>query len=241
MVNQKLALHILQNMGYRADVAGNGLEVLEALRRQSYDVVLMDVQMPEMDGLTATRLICQEWSNKEASGTPTPRPRIIALTANAMQEDRQMCLDAGMDDYISKPIQVEELVQALRKCSTPTPNSQLAPIDAKVIQEFRASAGESASAFLAELIDCYLEETPKQLQAIEAAVAQGDANALGQEAHTLKSSSAALGATTIANLCKELEVMSSTGASLVALEKVLQLKAEYERAKAALEIERLHC
>ena len=99
LVNQRLALFLLQKMGYRADVAGNGMEVLEALRRQSYDVVLMDVQMPEMDGLTATRLICQEWLPKE-------RPRIIAMTANAMQGDRQVCLDAGMDDYLSKPIRV---------------------------------------------------------------------------------------------------------------------------------------
>jgi len=102
LVNQKLALFILQKMGYRADVAGNGLEVLEALRRQFYDVVLMDVQMPQMDGLAATRLICQQW-------LPTKRPRIIAMTANAMQGDRQICLDAGMDDYVTKPIQMEEL------------------------------------------------------------------------------------------------------------------------------------
>lgn len=101
LVNQKLGLFILQNMGYRADVAGNGLEVLQALRRQSYDVVLMDVQMPEMDGLTTTQLICQDW-------LPSVRPRIIAMTANAMQGDRQACLDAGMDDYVSKPIRVEE-------------------------------------------------------------------------------------------------------------------------------------
>ncbi len=108
-VNQKVALHLLQRLGYRADVAGNGLEVLEALHRQSYDVVLMDVQMPEMDGLSATRRICQQWSH-------TSRPRIIAMTANAMQEDREACLKAGMDDYVSKPVRVEALVQALNRC-----------------------------------------------------------------------------------------------------------------------------
>ncbi|HEY9794473.1 MAG TPA: response regulator, partial [Leptolyngbyaceae cyanobacterium] len=109
VVNQKVALHLLQRMGYRADVVGNGLEVLEALSRQSYDVVFMDVQMPEMDGLATTSRICQEWSRIE-------RPRIIAMTANAMQGDREMCLEAGMDDYISKPIRVEELVRVLSKC-----------------------------------------------------------------------------------------------------------------------------
>jgi signal transduction histidine kinase/CheY-like chemotaxis protein len=105
VVNQKLALRILQRMGYRADLASNGIEALESIQRQTYDVVLMDVQMPEMDGLEATRRICARW--------PTGRPRIIAMTANAMQGDRDMCLAAGMDDYITKPIRVERLVEAL--------------------------------------------------------------------------------------------------------------------------------
>jgi PAS domain S-box-containing protein len=109
VVNQKLALRLLAKMGYRADVAANGLEAIQALERQPYDVVLMDVQMPEMDGLEATRQICERWPVGE-------RPRIIAMTANAMQGDREICLAAGMDDYVSKPIRVEELVQALARC-----------------------------------------------------------------------------------------------------------------------------
>jgi len=109
VVNQKLALRLLAQMGYRADVAANGLEAVQALERQPYDVVLMDVQMPEMDGLEATRRICERWPGGE-------RPRIIAMTANAMQGDREMCLAAGMDDYVSKPIRVDELVQALARC-----------------------------------------------------------------------------------------------------------------------------
>ncbi len=106
-VNQKLAIRLLQQMGYRADVAGNGLEAIEAVERQKYDVILMDVQMPEMDGLEATREIRKL---KVAA-----QPRIIAMTANAMQGDREMCLAAGMDDYISKPIRIEELVNALNQ------------------------------------------------------------------------------------------------------------------------------
>ena len=105
-VNQKLALRLLSQMGYRADVAGNGLEAIQAVERQPYDVVLMDVQMPDMDGLEATRRICARWSRGQ-------RPRIIAMTANAMQGDREICLEAGMDDYVRKPIRVEELVAAL--------------------------------------------------------------------------------------------------------------------------------
>ena len=108
VVNQKLALRLLQQMGYRADLASNGVEAVESVERQAYDVVLMDVQMPEMDGLEATRRICARWTDGE-------RPRIVAMTANAMQGDREMCLAAGMDDYLTKPIRVERLVEALKR------------------------------------------------------------------------------------------------------------------------------
>ena len=107
-VNQKLALRLLSQMGYRADVAANGLEAIQALERQAYDVVLMDVQMPEMDGLEATRRICARWPRGQ-------RPQILAMTAHAMEGDRQVCLEAGMDDYVSKPVRVDELVAALRE------------------------------------------------------------------------------------------------------------------------------
>ncbi|HKG52797.1 MAG TPA: GAF domain-containing protein [Anaerolineales bacterium] len=106
-VNQKLALRILKQMGYRADIASNGLEAIESIERQTYDVILMDVQMPEMDGLEATRQIIAKW--------PQKHPRIVGLTANALEGDREQCLAAGMDDYIAKPIRVEELVDALER------------------------------------------------------------------------------------------------------------------------------
>jgi signal transduction histidine kinase/CheY-like chemotaxis protein len=107
-VNQKVALRILDKLGYRADVASNGLEAIEALERQPYDVVLMDVQMPELDGLDATRRICERWPAES-------RPRIIAMTANAMIEDREACFAAGMDDYVAKPVRAEELADALSR------------------------------------------------------------------------------------------------------------------------------
>ncbi len=108
-VNQKVGMHLLASLGYRADLAANGLEVLEALNRQAYDVVLMDVQMPEMDGLEATRRIVA------AQPDPLLRPWIIAITANAIQGDREICLAAGMDDYITKPVQKTELQEALER------------------------------------------------------------------------------------------------------------------------------
>jgi len=109
-VNQKLAMHMLEQMGYRADLASNGIEAIESLERQPYDVVFMDVQMPDLDGLEATRKI--------RVMSQLAQPRIIAMTANAMQGDREMCIAAGMDDYISKPIRVNELVEAIMKAES---------------------------------------------------------------------------------------------------------------------------
>jgi CheY-like chemotaxis protein len=111
VVNQKLALRLLQQMGYRADVASNGIEAIESIERQTYDLVLMDVQMPEMDGLEASRRITAKYK-------PGERPRIVAMTANAMQGDREECLAAGMDDYVTKPIRVDALVEALMQVTS---------------------------------------------------------------------------------------------------------------------------
>jgi CheY-like chemotaxis protein len=107
-VNQKLAVRLLQRLGYDPAVVANGREALEAAEAGGYDVILMDVQMPEMDGLEATRQICRRMGRDQ-------RPRIVAMTANAMQGDREACLEAGMDDYLSKPIRVAELVGALER------------------------------------------------------------------------------------------------------------------------------
>jgi CheY-like chemotaxis protein len=259
-VNQKVALNLLKQLGYQADLATNGLEVLEALHRQSYDVVLMDVQMPKLDGLETTRRICQELPQDT-------RPRIIAMTANAMQGDREECLEAGMDDYISKPIRIGVLSQTLSKWQPETGNRQSeesgnkeekedkgdfadlsfvssssptlhSPIDMNVLQAFREMVGSDADSVLAEMIDCYLEDAPKLMDAIASAIAQADAMQLRQAAHTLKSSSMTLGATTLANLCRKLEEMSRTGISDYGVDKLQQLEAELERVLAALQIVR---
>ncbi len=111
LINQKVALRMLERLGYQADMVANGFEVMEAVRRQSYDVVLMDVQMPEMDGLEASQQIRAEFSVAE-------QPYIIAMTANAMEGDREVCLKAGMDDYLSKPVKAQQLERALRQYST---------------------------------------------------------------------------------------------------------------------------
>jgi CheY-like chemotaxis protein len=111
LVNQKVALQTLKKMGYRADIANNGLEVLEALKHKTYDLIFMDVQMPEMDGFQTTQAIHQKWSAVH----DYPRPWIIAMTANAMQGDREACLQIGMDDYVSKPIKMQDLQTILER------------------------------------------------------------------------------------------------------------------------------
>src|ERR1035437_2375521 len=107
-INQKVSLSVLHKLGYRADIANNGLEVLKALEQKAYDILFLDVQMPEMDGLEAARQICQRWPTEK-------RPCIIAMTGNALMGDREKCLSAGMDDYITKPVRVGELQSALQR------------------------------------------------------------------------------------------------------------------------------
>ncbi len=255
-VNQQVVLLMLEQLGYRADAVGNGLEVLQSLRRQVYDVVLMDVQMPEMDGLTATRQIYQEWP-------PQQRPRIIAITAYATQEHWEQCLAAGMDDYISKPIQIKKLVHSLSQCqpqvgkrdvkddfsnapllslvkAAPYPSSALPsePLDAKTLQALRQMAGARATEILAQLISNYCEEAPQLLQAMRAAVATEDAAALRQAAHSLRSASANLGATALSQLCKVVEAIGCAGNTVGALTSISQAETEYETVKVALELER---
>ncbi|MDQ1262864.1 MAG: hypothetical protein QG575_2045, partial [Euryarchaeota archaeon] len=113
VVNQKVATRMLERLGYKADIAANGCQVLGALQRHPYDVVLMDVQMPDMDGLEATRRIRR---------MPGRRPYIIAMTAHAMKGDREECLEAGMDDYVSKPVRIEELQAAIERSRSAGPN-----------------------------------------------------------------------------------------------------------------------
>jgi signal transduction histidine kinase/CheY-like chemotaxis protein/HPt (histidine-containing phosphotransfer) domain-containing protein len=135
--NQKLALRFLERLGYRADLAANGLEVLQALKRQRYDVILMDMQMPEMDGLETTQHVREKWSQVE-------QPHIIAMTANAIQGDREICLAAGMDDYVSKPIRVQELIGALQR-SVPKESASVPKESASVPKESASVPKESAS------------------------------------------------------------------------------------------------
>jgi CheY-like chemotaxis protein len=229
-VNQKVALRLLERMGYRADVAANGLEALAALQRQPYDVVLMDVQMPEMDGLEASRRIKQNWP-------PGDRPRIIAMTANAMQGDREKCLAAGMDDYITKPIRTEALVEALSrtqpKSLPPDPQMESGPaVNPKQFESFRQSMGAD---FIGEVIEVFNEDAPKLLHDMQQALTTNDADLFRRAAHSLKSNSAEFGAVKLSEMAKELEMLGKAGRLTEVSEKVARAEAEYEKVKEALQ------
>lgn len=232
LVNQKVALHLLQKLGYSADVAHDGLEVIERVNNRAYDVILMDVQMPKMDGLAATRQII---------ATSQARPRIIAMTANVMQGDREECLSAGMDDYLSKPIRLNDLANALSKCQV---KAILSPIDPNVIEEFKTMVGDNADVVLVEIVECYLEDAPKHLKTIADAIAQNDTAELRRASHTLKSSSATLGAIALAATCQKLETLSrndntadgSNPQSSHTEDKLTQLQAQYAQVESALRL-----
>jgi len=251
-VSQKLLLHLLEKINCRADAVSDGREAMRALERQPYDVVLLDVQMPEMDGLAVARAICQQWPKGQ-------RPYMIAVTANALQGDREECLNAGMDDYLSKPVQQEELSDALdryrslpRQVAVPAPATlqdqallhtdpaalAAQAIDAQALGKVRAMLGESAPQLFVELIDTYLIDSPELLASMQAAVLGNNATALRRAAHRLKSGSVFLGAMILASLCDEFERVAGTGTTANGIESVQQLEAEFARVKAALEVER---
>ncbi len=235
-VNQKLALQMLRKMGYRADVAGNGLEVLDALARQPYDVVLMDVQMPELDGLETTRRI------RASNAASDHLPRIIAMTANAMQGDREACLDAGMDDYISKPIQVRELQAALERwgqqlnpIESSAPVEPAAVIDWAKLDELRALQAEGEPDFALEMIALFLENVPQLMTAIRQSIDEQSPPELQRNAHTLKGSSASLGAVRLAELCFALEKLGRDGTVEDALDRLAEVTQEFDRVQAAFQ------
>ncbi|CAA9490871.1 MAG: diguanylate cyclase/phosphodiesterase (GGDEF & EAL domains) with PAS/PAC sensor(s) [uncultured Rubrobacteraceae bacterium] len=242
-VNQKVAAKMLEKLGYRADVAANGQEAVEALGRIPYSAVLMDVQMPEMDGYEATARIRR--LEDEEAGRRTP---IIAMTANAMEGDREKALSAGMDDYVSKPIDSESLKAALTRWIPRTDGETSVseeavgdatlpveyPLDPGVIEGLRGLGGPE---LLAELVELYLEQAPAQLEALREAIEAGDAASVKGTAHALKGSSGNMGALRMATICAELEETGSAEKLEYATALTKRLEAEYGRVRSALEAE----
>jgi len=229
IVNQKIIELILQRLGYTIDLVNNGVEAIQALRTQAYDIVLMDLQMPELDGLEATVQICQEWRAQ--------RPLIVAMTASATLEDRSRCLEAGMDDYLIKPIQINELTRVLSLarslCPTPESSSQFNAALENVLD----LAGGSVE-FLIEMIDCFIEDTPKLLRSMQQSLVQQDFKSFQRFAHTLQSSSATFGATRLQQLSAELETIAALSQTDQASDQITKLETEYQQVKLMLQTER---
>jgi CheY-like chemotaxis protein len=234
-VNQKVALSLLERIGYRADVAANGQEAIDALLRQPYDVILMDGQMPEMDGVEATRLIRRQLP-------PGQQPRIIAMTADALQGDRERYLAAGMDDYISKPVRFEDLVRVLTQEShrqaapednplQPASAASVERINHAVLDEFRDLMGDDGGQMVAGLVTLYLKDAPLLIQDMLQAAECGNLDDLHRAAHTLKGNSSQVGAVRLSGLCFDLEQAAKTGSLDGAGTMIERIQAEFDCVK----------
>ena len=238
-VNQQIATLVLESLGYRADVASNGLEAVEAVERLPYDLVLMDVQMPEMDGLEATRQIRARPTPPERGDRPI---RIVAMTANAMQGDREACLAAGMDDYLAKPIRPEELAAALAATpsrtngampSTDEVSTSPATLDPAAIDRMRSIAPDEEA--FGRLVTSFLDNGASLLAQLTDAAGSGDTDLLRRTAHTLKSNAASFGATELADLCGTLETQARDGSVTGLDAQIARIANAFEGARRALD------
>jgi PAS domain S-box-containing protein len=267
LVNQEVALELLEPTGLKIDVADGGQQAVDAWTGTHYDLVFMDCQMPGMDGFEAAALI----RSRENDDT-RPRTPIIALTANAMPGDREACLEAGMDDYMSKPVSEEQLVQTLHRWLESTPDAAGEPgeegktpdtgpgaaaestqvvndpaaagenvIDESVIEGFRARERRGRKNVLSRVIGAYLEQSPDLVEQLRKAVKHQDAEALRAAAHTLKSSSAQVGALQLADRCKQLEAAGRAGETADLHEQAEELAALFARVRQALGDELSDC
>jgi two-component system sensor histidine kinase/response regulator len=267
LVNQEVALGMLESLGCQVDIVADGPSALKALARGGYDLVLMDCQMPEMDGYDTTKAIRQR--EKEQGDGHIP---IVALTAHAMEGDREICLDAGMDDYLSKPFTKESLQHILRKwlplkppepepapaklaASTcpPIPSSggedrgkqdehaapppQDLPLNQRILNDIRSLEGPGKSGLLARVIQAYFQETPKIMETLRDALDLGDASIAAKAAHTMKSSSANVGALHLAELFKQLETHTRADSLETAQSVFQQIAQEFGRVQQALQKE----
>jgi CheY-like chemotaxis protein len=257
VINQKVALRLVQQMGYRADLATNGREALAALDRQPYDLIFMDVMMPEMDGLEATRIIRQRQKQKSQYPNYKSSMIIIAMTASAMQGDREKCLAAGMDDYIAKPVRLEEMRTMVERwgaaagladlpaaepaqspavadpaaAAAPETGNEASPVDLERLLDLTDGNPES----LRELVELYLSQTTGQIAQLEAAVKTGAAPETRRLAHSCAGASATCGMTRLVPLLRELERQGYEGKLTTAAELCREAGCEFERIRKFLQ------
>jgi PAS domain S-box-containing protein len=253
-INQQVISLMIQKHGLRVDVVANGLEALDTLERFNYDLILMDVEMPEMDGLTATRMIRKKYNSLTV-------PYIIAITAYAMKGDRERCLEAGMNDYIAKPIQEFELIKALEKAlqslqtndssidisevqldnnATITKNQykqeeESDVIDYHIIEQIRELAGEDASKFLETLLIEYEKNAQQALCELENAIVNQAQNTIEEQSHRLASSSLTIGAVKLSQSCRDLEYSVASLSESEIKQIYGQIKQEFQRFMVAFQ------
>jgi signal transduction histidine kinase/DNA-binding response OmpR family regulator/HPt (histidine-containing phosphotransfer) domain-containing protein len=258
IVNQKVAAKMLEREGYRVDVAANGREAVEAVAQIPYALVFMDCQMPEMDGYEATRAIREHEASLIKHGAQdergetidarggTPRLPIIAMTANAMDGDRERCLEAGMDDYVAKPVRREDLAAVLARWQPdraglsgdrPAPPSEArgdgaAAVDPAVLADLWQL--DDTGELLTTLITLFLDETPRLQERMQAAFCRTDATALAEAAHTLKGSSGNLGAGHMQQFCGELQTLGRAKDLTTAGDRLARLGVEFALVRTAL-------
>lgn len=224
LVNQKVAVLTLEKLGCQVDLAVDGKEAVEKMGEQSYDIVLMDCQMPRMDGFEATAEIRRR---EGSAGRHTP---ILAMTANAMQGDRERCLATGMDDYLSKPVTQEDFRRMLERWLT---KEQPASVDIKVLSRLQEDVGEE----FGEIIDFFLRETPNLIADLREAIVRRDVELLYRTAHSIKSSSSNMGAKILASLSKEVEILGREGKTEVCEvcdDRIRAIEEEYSRVRDTL-------
>ncbi len=231
LVNQKLAQNIFEGFGYSPVIVSNGLQVIDQLRKASFDLIFMDVQMPEMDGFEATRFI-------RIKLQPTVRPVIVAMTAFALEGDKEKCIEAGMDDYISKPFLVEEIVNKIRQWGKEKPESaqiemketirQQKPeghliLNMKSIGRLKDMTAGSDPSFFSQVIEMYIKQADEQMYDIAKALSSNNWKEMASIAHKLKGSSLNLGAEAVAETCRTIELkgMENDGEGMDALVKKL--------------------
>jgi signal transduction histidine kinase/CheY-like chemotaxis protein/HPt (histidine-containing phosphotransfer) domain-containing protein len=257
-INQRVILSLLKRMGYQADLASNGLEVLSILESKKYDLILMDVQMPEMDGLTATQQVCKRYPKEN-------RPKIVAMTAGAMDANRQQCLDAGMDDFLTKPVDVAKLQETLsnyqkiknsidplllksveisleKPLEKPVEISLEKPLEETLnyskLEVLISLQDEDEPDLVVELIDVFTTETKEKLDRISSAIKENDLLTVQTIAHTLVSSSGNLGADKMSKLCRNLEQLCIKKQVQEIFPTFTEVLAEFEQASFALKTEK---
>jgi len=233
IVNQKVTLKLLERMGYRADVVANGLEALKALETIPYTLVLMDVQMPEMDGIEATLQIRnRKWLIQN------PDIPIIALTAHAMKKDREKCIETGMNDYLAKPIEPDELAKAISRW-VPSNAGTLEVRTSKKSLEQEPCFDRTAllerlggkRELYQEVLTLFLQDAPEQFRSLQDAINSGDVAKAQNQAHTLKGASGNVGAVGLQKIALRIEKACKEGNLKIAAEMLEMMKVEFGEVK----------